>query len=64
MSETAIETPTFKKINGRWHIAQLCLKCRAHIWRDVHERPLSDATAPYCGKCNEAAGIVQAPRAS
>lgn len=61
--ETATQTPTFKKIlNGRWHIARLCLGCRAKIWADVHDRPLSDATAPYCVKCNEAVGIAQPAR--
>jgi len=64
MIEGAIETPTFKKIGHRWHIAQKCMTCRALIWRDVHDKPLTSATPPYCDACQSAAGVTLGKRAS
>jgi len=48
-------TSTFKRIKGRWHVAQLCWDCREPTWHDVHERSFDYwGPIPYrCDDCSE-----------
>jgi len=50
---SAAETPTFKRIGGRWHIAVLCADCGGRIWHDVHERELDERAEKVCPDCRD-----------
>lgn len=49
------ETPTFRRIDGRWHVAVLCEGCGDPIWHDVHEHGARLDMTNTARKCRDCA---------